>query len=82
MTANRYREWIRRIRFFHANGGWYFLSPDDVAVGPYVSEQQAGTEFARLAKLLRDLDDGGVREAVAELTRHPRESTIGRRVDE
>lgn len=56
MTARRNRDWFRNIEFYHGLGGWYFLSPDDVAIGPYRSERDAALDSSRLAKLLKDVD--------------------------
>lgn len=68
MTANRYREWFRNIEFFHGLGGWYFLSPDEVAIGPYRSERDAALDSSRLARLLKDIDDKRTLPVVVELT--------------
>jgi hypothetical protein len=57
MTPRRNRDWFRNIEFYQGLGGWYFLSPDDVAIGPYRSERDAALDSSRLAKLLKDVDD-------------------------
>ncbi len=69
MGSNEFREWFRSIRFFERERGWYFLSPDGLAVGPYVSERDAEHHAVRLAKILRKLDDHhSARTAVIEFT--------------
>jgi hypothetical protein len=69
MGSNEFREWFRSIRFFERERGWYFLSPDGLAVGPYVSERDAEHQAVRLAKILRKLDDRhSARTAVLEFT--------------
>ena len=69
MGSKQFREWFRTIRFFERQRGWYFLSPDGLAVGPYASEQSAGQEAARLAKILKNSDSTrGTHAAVIEFT--------------
>ena len=68
MTAGRYREWFRNIEFFHGVGGWYFLSPDQVAIGPYRTERDAALDSSRLARLLKDVDDAETLPTVVEMT--------------
>jgi cardiolipin synthase C len=53
MDAKAFREWFRTIRFFERHRGWFFLSPDGIAVGPYVTERIAETQAVRLAKILK-----------------------------
>ena len=57
MSSQEFREWFRTIRFFERHRGWFFLSPDGIAVGPYVTERIAETQAARLAKILKKLSD-------------------------
>jgi hypothetical protein len=69
MSPAEFRAWFRSINFFEGRGGWYFLSPDGLAVGPYESERIAGHQAARLAKTLKHLNArGAVRNAVIEFT--------------
>ena len=68
MGSQEFRRWFRTIEFFERNGAWYFLSPDGLAVGPYVCERAAQTQAARLAKKLKDLDGQQARVAVIEFT--------------
>ncbi len=69
MSANEFRAWFRSIRFFERERGWYFLSPDGLAVGPYVSERDAERQAVRLAKILHKLHDRhSARTAVIEFT--------------
>ena len=69
MDSKQFREWFRSIRFFERQRGWYFLSPDGFAVGPYPSERSAGDEAARLARVLKHLDSAhGTHAAVIEFT--------------
>ena len=69
MEPSEFREWFRTIEFFETLGGWYFLSPDGLAVGPYVTERAAEKHAMRLAKILKPLDDqGSARVAVIEFT--------------
>ena len=68
MTPSRYREWFRTIDFFEAPGGWYFVSPDKLAMGPYPHETIAEEEAARLAKFLKPHDDRRIRRAVVEFS--------------
>jgi Domain of unknown function (DUF6316) len=69
MGSKQFREWFRSIRFFERERGWYFLSPDGLAVGPYPSERSAENEAARLAKILKNLDSSrGTYAAVIEFT--------------
>jgi hypothetical protein len=68
MTRSRYREWFRTIDFFEAPGGWYFVSPDRLAMGPYPDETIAEAEAARLAKFLKLHDDQRIRRAVVEFS--------------
>ena len=56
MSPNQFREWFRSIRFFERQRGWYFLSPDGLALGPYTTERSAEKEAARLAKILKGTD--------------------------
>jgi hypothetical protein len=56
MGSKQFREWFRSIRFFERQRGWYFLSPDGLAVGPYTTERSAENEAARLAKILKGVD--------------------------
>ena len=67
MDSKEFREWFRTIRFFERERGWFFLSPDGLAVGPYASERNAEQQAARLAKILKRLDDSrSTRVAVIE----------------
>ena len=67
MDAKEFREWFRTIRFFERERGWYFLSPDGLAVGPYVTERVAESQAVRLAKILKNLGDRqAARVAVVE----------------
>jgi hypothetical protein len=68
MTPSRYREWFRTIDFFQGPGGWYFLSPDRLAMGPYPLENIAEAEAAHLAKFLKSHDDKRIRRAVVEFS--------------
>ncbi len=81
MTGRRYREWFRSIDYFQGPGGWYFLSPDEVAIGPYRSERDAALDSSRLARLLKDVDDTQTLPVVVELTAAAnRDSSIGESV--
>ncbi len=66
MGPSEYREWFRSIRFFERERGWYFLSPDGLAVGPYENERDAEKHAVRLAKLLKNLTQQNVKVAVME----------------
>ena len=67
MGSKQFREWFRSIRFFERERGWYFLSPDGFAVGPYATERSAEHEAARLAKVLKSSDSAsGTYAAVIE----------------
>jgi hypothetical protein len=67
MGTNEFREWFRTIRFFERHRGWFFLSPDGLAVGPYLTERDAETQAVRLAKILKGLNDQrSTRAAVIE----------------
>lgn len=69
MNSKQFREWFRSIRFFERQRGWYFLSPDGLAVGPYGTERTAEKEAARLAKILKAVDcTRGTQAAVIEFT--------------
>ncbi len=69
MGTNEFRAWLRSIRFFERECRWYFLSPDGLAVGPYISERDAEHQAVRLAKILHKLDDRhSARTAVLEFT--------------
>ena len=69
MSAAEFREWFRTIRFFERQRGWFFLSPDGIAVGPYISERIAESQAVRLAKILKSLnDEQAARVAVIEFT--------------
>jgi hypothetical protein len=69
MGPNEFRQWFRTIEFFEGRGGWYFLSPDKIAVGPYESERTAEKQAAKLAKILKNLDSRrSARTAVIEFT--------------
>jgi hypothetical protein len=69
MGPNEFRQWFRTIEFFEGRGGWYFLSPDKIAVGPYESERTAEQQAAKLAKILKNLDSRrSARPAVIEFT--------------
>jgi hypothetical protein len=69
MGPNEFRQWFRTIEFFEGRGGWYFLSPDRIAVGPYESERTAEKQAAKLAKILKNLDSRrSARTAVIEFT--------------
>jgi hypothetical protein len=69
MNPQQLRAWFRAIEFFKGKSGWYFLSPDGLAVGPYITERIAQQQAARLAKTLRQLDgQRSTREAVLEFT--------------
>jgi hypothetical protein len=57
MGPKEFREWFRTIRFFERERGWYFLSPDRLAVGPYVTERIAETQAVRLARILKNLSN-------------------------
>ena len=57
MGSKEFREWFRTIRFFERERGWYFLSPDGLAVGPYLTERIAETHAVRLAKILKHVTD-------------------------
>ena len=63
MGSKEFREWFRSIRFFERQRGWYFLSPDGLAVGPYATERSAEHEAARLAKVLKN--SGSTRDTYA-----------------
>jgi hypothetical protein len=52
-----FRRWFRTIEFFELLNGWYFLSPEGLAVGPYVTERAAVDYARRLAKILKAVDD-------------------------
>ncbi len=66
MDSNDFREWFRTIRFFERQRGWYFLSPDGFAVGPYASERNAESQAVRLAKILKTLNGQSRQVAVME----------------
>ena len=67
MDRKEFREWFCTIRFFEGRGGWYFLSPDGLAVGPHTGERDAETQAVRLAKILTRLDgERGAREIVIQ----------------
>jgi hypothetical protein len=67
MSPEAFREWFRTIRFFQRQRGWFFLSPDGLAVGPYASERDAERQATRLAKLLKNLGhERNIRTAVIE----------------
>jgi hypothetical protein len=67
MSPQEFREWFRTIRFFERHRGWFFLSPDGIAVGPYVTERVAEAQAVRLAKILKRLSDRqAARAAVIE----------------
>jgi hypothetical protein len=67
MGPKEFREWFRTIRFFERQRGWFFLSPDGIAVGPYDTERVAETHAVRLAKILKNLkDQQAARAAVME----------------
>ena len=68
MGTKQFREWFRSIRFFERHRGWYFLSPDGLAVGPYPTERKAEQEAARLAKVLKNSDSSRTYAAVIEFT--------------
>jgi hypothetical protein len=69
MNSHQLRTWFRTIEFFKGKSGWYFLSPDGLAVGPYVTERIAEQQAAKLAKTLRRLEgQRTTREAVLEFT--------------
>lgn len=69
MGPNEFRQWFRTIEFFKGRGGWYFLSPDKIAVGPYESERTAEKQAVKLAKILKNLDARrSARTAVIEFT--------------
>ncbi len=46
----------RVIKFFYGRGGWYFLSPDRLPVGPYQCERAAAEGAEGLAQVLANLD--------------------------
>ena len=67
MSPQEFREWFRTIRFFERQRGWFFLSPEGLAVGPYDSERCAEAQAVRLAKILKNLtDQKNARVAVIE----------------
>ena len=66
MGSQEFRRWFRTIEFFERHGAWYFLSPDGLAVGPYVSERAAETQAVRLARKLKNLEVQQARVAVIE----------------
>ena len=67
MGPQQFREWFRSIRFFERERGWYFLSPDGLAIGPYTTERIAESQAVRLAKILKNLDtQHSARTAVIE----------------
>ena len=69
MGSKQFREWFRSIRFFERQRGWYFLSPDGFAVGPYPTQRSAEHEAACLAKVLKTVDGNrGTYAAVIEFT--------------
>ena len=69
MSPQEFREWFRTIRFFERQRGWFFLSPEGLAVGPYDSERCAEAQAVRLAKILKNLtDQKNARVAVIEFT--------------
>lgn len=69
MNPQQLRTWFRTIEFFKGKSGWYFLSPDGLAVGPYVTERIAEQQAARLARTLKRLEgQRSTREAVLEFT--------------
>jgi len=69
MSPQAFREWFLTIRFFQRQRGWFFLSPDGLAVGPYASERDAEQQATRLAKVLKHLGhERNVRTAVIEFT--------------
>lgn len=69
MNSQQLRNWFRTIEFFKGKSGWYFLSPDGLAVGPYVTERIAEQQAAKLAKTLRRLEgQRSTRDAVLEFT--------------
>ncbi len=66
MDPNDFREWFRTIRFFERQKGWYFLSPDGLAVGPYTNERNVEQQAVRLAKVLKRLNGQSRQVAVME----------------
>lgn len=68
MGSQEFRRWFRTIEFFEGPGGWYFLSPDGLAVGPFICERAAEEQASRLAKKLKNLDGQQARVAVIEFT--------------
>jgi len=69
MNSQQLRTWFRTIEFFKGKSGWYFLSPDGLAVGPYVTERIAQQQAAKLAKTLHRLEgQRSTRDAVLEFT--------------
>ena len=69
MNPQQLRTWFRTIEFFKGKSGWYFLSPDGLAVGPYVTERIAEQQAAKLARTLKRLEgQRSTREAVLEFT--------------
>jgi len=69
VSPQEFREWFRTIRFFERHRGWFFLSPEGLAVGPYDSERSAEAQAVRLAKILKNLSHKmDARVAVIEFT--------------
>lgn len=67
MNPQQLKAWFRTIEFFRGKSGWYFLSPDGLAVGPYLTERMAEKQAARLAKTLKRLNGRrSTREVVLE----------------
>ena len=67
MDSVQFRNWFRTIKFFEGREGWYFLSPEGLAVGPYGTERTAAQQAARLAKVLKCVNDAALaRRAVVE----------------
>ena len=67
MSPQEFRNWFRTIRFFERQRGWFFLSPDGIAVGPYLTSRIAEAQAVRLAKILKNLSEQqSTRTAVIE----------------
>jgi hypothetical protein len=66
MTPADYKAWFGTVEFFEGRCGWYFLSPDGLAVGPYENEQVASRYAARLAKILKRVGLSAARNSVLE----------------
>ena len=55
---------FRADRIFHATGGWYFHTREEIDVGPYTSRLDAEAEASLLKTLLRRLDSSHTIEVI------------------